>query len=299
MCPVVTMSKSNSLGFSPASSAKFTSHSRIVFAPCKSRTSARGLACTTIHISQENLPSQKLFSTYLPISLARIIDITRMGTESPRPSEDICPTGDLILVVSAAEGWWSKLCPESASETKLRVSSTIMSSTSPVLKAMLSGRFLESAATRSAESPQEISLHEDPPQGIGDRCRLLHHSIASIEDKWTAARLYVLMATADRYDCCRSLQLQASASINRHLVQHIHEIQETCLSECDLVGTMAVSYLANDRHNFALVTKRLVMSVNDCFSDLYTWDEGGFLPKTAFRKSQCSYGFNDMLDSVL
>jgi len=85
-------------------------------------------------------------------------------SEAPHPSEmvniDIAAEGDVILVLQ---------------QTRLRVSSAILSSASPVFKTMFGPNFLEGQGQRSAGDPREVTLHDDDLCAMTRLCRLLHH----------------------------------------------------------------------------------------------------------------------------
>jgi hypothetical protein len=113
---------------------------------------------------------------------------------------DITTTdGDILLVLG---------------ETRLRVSSVILSSASPVLKTMLGPNFLEGQGDRSAQDPKEIPLSDDDVAAMVRLCRLLHHQDdmpATPHDKMSLAayaeELLALTELADKYSCMGSIRL--------------------------------------------------------------------------------------------
>jgi hypothetical protein len=85
-------------------------------------------------------------------------------TEASRTSEivniDVATEGDVIFVLQ---------------QTRLRVSSVILASASPVFKAMFGPSFAEGQGHRTAEEPREVPLHDDDLGAMIRLCRLLHH----------------------------------------------------------------------------------------------------------------------------
>jgi hypothetical protein len=85
-------------------------------------------------------------------------------TEASQTSEmvniDIAAEGDVIFVLQ---------------QTRLRVSSVILASASPVFKTMFGPNFAEGQGQRSAADPREVTLHDDDLCAMTRLCRLLHH----------------------------------------------------------------------------------------------------------------------------
>lgn len=87
-----------------------------------------------------------------------------LTNEASQPSEmanvDIAPEGDVIFVLQ---------------QTRLRVSSVILASASPVFKVMFGPNFAEGQGHRTAGEPREVPLHDDDLCAMTRLCRLLHH----------------------------------------------------------------------------------------------------------------------------
>ena len=75
-------------------------------------------------------------------------------------SINIATEGDVIFVLQ---------------QTRLRVSSVILSSASPVFKAMFGPNYAEGQGQRSAGEPREVPLFDDDLCAMARLCRLLHH----------------------------------------------------------------------------------------------------------------------------
>lgn len=170
-------------------------------------------------------------------------------------------------------------------QTRLRVSSVILSSASPVFKAMLGPDFLEGQGERSAQNPKEIPLPDDDVAVMTRLCRLLHHQgdCSSRDPKAVAASargLFNLAVLADKYDCIGSIQmaggyllfdLESATSAGRAPVQA-------------MLNLVAASYILEDGRHFALFTRRLVLDFANTFSTMSSEPALAVLPNVFLRK---------------
>ena len=162
----------------------------------------------------------------------------------------------------------------------LLVSSTWLSSTSPVFQAMLEGRFSEAVTTRSAESPQELFLPHDDPSGIRDLCAFIHHNVELINTPWSIDRILELAIAMDKYDCTSPLQLQTQALLLEYLDGN------TDASDPEEAGSvLAAAWLFEDRRAFNIITQRLIQSYIGPLSLLHTSADEDELP----YKVLCTY----------
>jgi hypothetical protein len=178
------------------------------------------------------------------------------GPNSPDMSTiEIATTdGDVLLVLE---------------ETRLRVSSVILSSASLVFKTMLGPNFLEVQGNRSAHDPKEIPLLDDDVIVMTRLCRLLHHqrelpnssppgvpfsdiSTALIID---ARALFDLAVLADKYGCAESIQM----AVGYLFFELGSRLKASDVSTIVQLNLITAAYIFEDRRHFALFTRRLVM----------------------------------------
>lgn len=182
--------------------------------------------------------------------------------------ETLWPDGDVLLLVEHTE------------PRKLLVSSTILSATSPVFKAMLNGHFKEGQASRSPDQPLEIELDDDIDAGMADMCALLHHRMEIICDSpWHTSRLELLALTIDKYDCKDKLQLQTQALISHYLDRHPYPTNVD-----DAASVMKAAYLLDDGRAFNAITNRLILRSSSSFSGLQVPCELQILPERVLCK---------------
>ena len=116
------------------------------------------------------------------------------GKGGPEQYREIAIYGDVILKIPAATG-----------TTKLRVSSHVLCTTSPVFRAMLGpdSRFKEAyeLRMRSAEKPYELSLEDDYPYALTAILLALHcrDEMVPVDPKFKD--LVGLAVVCDKYDC--------------------------------------------------------------------------------------------------
>ena len=116
------------------------------------------------------------------------------GTGGPEEYHEIAICGDVILKIPTAVG-----------TMKLRVSSHVLCTASPVFRAMLGpdSRFKEASELRmcSAEKPYELSLEDDYPYALTAILLALHcrDEMVPIDPKFKD--LVGLAVVCDKYDC--------------------------------------------------------------------------------------------------
>jgi hypothetical protein len=186
---------------------------------------------------------------------------------------DITTTdGDILLVLG---------------ETRLRVSSVILSSASPVFKAMLGPKFLEGQGDRSAQDPKEIALHDDDVAAMVRLCRLLHHqegtSVAPHDKTSLAAgaqELLDLMVSADKYGCISSIRLAGGYMLFNAASLPIYP--DTSMQTN--LRLIAAAYLLEDSRHFALFTRRMVLDTAKPYSIVAHCPDLTVLPNSLLRR---------------
>ena len=189
--------------------------------------------------------------------------------------------GDILLVLG---------------ETRLRVSSVILSSASPVFKAMLGPNFLEGQGERSAQSPKEISLPDDDISAMTQLCRILHHQYRTEDNVLTShcvEGLFALTVVSDKYGCTDSIE-----AVAKHLLSELGTTSVSPLiSPTTLLVLSAVAYKIKDCRHFALFTRRLVLGITLPYSGLAGEDSLESLPNLFLCKCLVSVGVNLPLTS--
>jgi len=192
---------------------------------------------------------------------------------------DITTTdGDILLVLG---------------ETRLRVSSVILSSASPVFKTMLGPNFLEGQDDRSAQNPKEIALFDDDIAALVRLCRLIHHQDdmpAAPHDKTSLAagaeELLALTTLADKYGCIGSVRLIGAYTLfsSASVSDPVDTSMET------LLRFIAAAYMLEDSRHFALFTRRMVMDFEEPYSRVANFPDLTALPNTLLREYLSSRG---------
>lgn len=180
-------------------------------------------------------------------------------TEAPQPSEmvaiDIAAEGDVILVLQ---------------QTRLRVSSVILSSASPVLRAMFGTNFAEGQGQRSAGESREISLFDDNLGAMTRLCRILHHQDETKDTLLTSIGpvescidgVFALTIVSDKYGCTDSVKV-----VVKFLLAELASTSVSpFVSPMALLILSAVSYKVDDCRHFALFSRRLVLDITYNYS---------------------------------
>lgn len=192
---------------------------------------------------------------------------------------DIATTdGDVILVLQ---------------DTRLHVSSVILSSASPVFKTMLGPNFLEGQDQRSVQDPKEIPQVDDHPTVMKQLCQLLHlqrgkpgfsydqNSLAA-----DAEQMFDLTMLAEKYFCTESIQMTGAYL----LFELGSRSNPRDVPIAALLHLIAAAYILEDRRHFALFTRRLVLDHVDLLSTITLHPAVAVLPNLFLRKYLLSMG---------
>ncbi|GIZ45838.1 hypothetical protein CKM354_000898800 [Cercospora kikuchii] len=164
--------------------------------------------------------------------------------------EVVAPDGDVILVTD-------KLCGTDLGH-KFRVSSHVLSTASPVFKAMFGPHFREGHQLRNSTEPLEILLPEDDTRGVRLMCQMLHswQRGYDVHDEDAIIRLRLTAVLLRKYQALGSLNWQMSGFLHHWL--HKHREQDSI----DMViEAVAVAYLISDESGFQRATAHLI---NEC-----------------------------------
>jgi hypothetical protein len=200
---------------------------------------------------------------------------------------DIATTdGDILLILG---------------ETRLRVSSVILSSASPVFKVMLGPNFSEGQGDRSARSPKEITLEDDDLDTMTRLCRLLHHQRdlpATPHDgiplDTCAKGLFDLAVLADKYGATESIQMAGG-----YLLFQLASLKPKDIPISALVFLIAAAFMMEDHRHFALFTRRLVMDHVDNYSTVAHHPALAMLPILFLRQYALKLGLSLVMTTDL
>jgi hypothetical protein len=181
--------------------------------------------------------------------------------------------GDILLVLG---------------ETRLRVSSVILSSASPVFKTMFRPNFKEGQGDRSAQDPKEVAMVDDDLAAMTTLCRLLHHQRSLPEDLHDqgslephARELLKLAVLADKYDCTGSIQM----AVGYLFFDLAASSKPGEMPMAALLYLTAASFVMEDRRHFALFTRRLMMDHTSDYILVAHHPAVAILPGLFLRKS--------------
>ncbi|KAK5726161.1 hypothetical protein LTR17_012976 [Elasticomyces elasticus] len=189
------------------------------------------------------------------------------GASPDREPVDITLTadGDVILVLK-----------DYFRHRRYHVSSAILSSASPVFKTMLGPLFKEGQHSRSAEQPQEIELHEDGVDSMGNLPTLMHQSDMDERLGGPTCRhvcsITHIAAYMDKYGCTLALRLVGEALLKRCAETTIAEDCDVRTRDAMVYATIAWSakaaYLLGSGDLFTQFTRRLILDGIAPYSDI-------------------------------
>lgn len=174
------------------------------------------------------------------------------SAESQADVEIAKDNGDVILVLSTA---------------RLRVSSVILASASPVFKAMLGPNFSEGQDARSVQNPKDISLPDDDAAAMTRLCYLIHHqhdSQAEESPESGAKSLFALAMATDKYACTTALNITGHFLLSNFSTPAITSI----LTAGALLNLSAAANLFDNRRYFNYFTRCLALDTTERYSSL-------------------------------
>ena len=182
-------------------------------------------------------------------------DIRSMASNIP--IYDLASHGDVILTLRL---------------TRLRVSSAVLSTTSPVFRATFGPDFLVGQNVHSPKNPKEIPLPEDDSHGMMRLCYLLHHQRDPNDSSPTnvsscqGAKEFLTMATmADKYGCTHSVNMVSADPLS--YFSNPSAINAGPSIEA-LLHLIAATYVLDDRRQFARFTGYLALYYEKPYSGL-------------------------------
>ncbi len=161
--------------------------------------------------------------------------------------------------------------------TKLRVSSKVLSIASKPFAAMFSPRFTESSGL-SAAAPKEIPLPEDDAKAMTVLCKVIHHKVEDGDEPATTLELLEVVVLADKYDCTKLHSLKLWTRDLR------------CSLPKDAFPLLVISYLSNNSKRFAAASMSLVCCQEPA-EPFMDWEKefgANCLPETIWCKASTS-----------
>ena len=162
----------------------------------------------------------------------------------------------------------------------------LLSSASPVFKALFGPHFREGQQPRTASDPVEIALPDDDSSAMTNICQLLHFRSASLVDLTAGGTFesWVLSfaITADKYALREAVYGHAGLLLFTWLDQH-----KNCKDVVALGNIIAASYLLGHARTFQLATEQLIQQSNDDLSALFCEESRNIIPGIAFGTSDC------------
>ncbi|KXT18366.1 hypothetical protein AC579_965 [Pseudocercospora musae] len=213
-------------------------------------------------IGQYKMPARKRNATEMEQS---------SGSDANITTEDIAPDGDVIFEVG------------DETRRRLRVSSKILSTVSPVFKTWLGPYFREGQLSRDASNPVTIELPEDQPQAMSDMCNLLHFrrvlelGFINVElgrECERASRVLEFAIVVDKYCCTEALYLQAQS-----ILQYGNHFGEERLPTSRDADTLTAAYLLNQGMLFRKISLDLIMCSTLPLTELRSASHPDILPQ--------------------
>lgn len=216
---------------------------------------------------------------HIKLSRKPVIDLTLLTIRQDirsmanRPIYDLVSNGDVVLTLRL---------------TRLRVSSAVLSTASPVFRAMFGPNFLVGQDVHSAQNPREIPLEDDDSHAMMRLCYLLHHqrdprdlSLLTVSSTQGAKEFLMMAGLADKYGCAHSVNMVSAEPL---LYFDPSKIDSDIPVEA-LLHLVAATYVLEDRRQFARFTGYLVLYYEKPYSGLHKQPVLAMLPTSFLRKN--------------
>jgi hypothetical protein len=210
-------------------------------------------------LSQIHIEQPSCNPTLLRTLLRTLLNIRQniRSMASNIPIYDLASSGDVVLTLRL---------------TRLRVFSAVLSTASPVFRAMFGSNFLVGQGVHSAEHPREISLGQDDSNATMRLCYLLHHqrdpsdsSPLSVSSVQGAKEFSTMAVLAEKYGCTHSINMVSAEPLS--YFADPSTINASASIEV-LLHLIAATYVLEDRRQFARFTGYLVLYYEKPYSGL-------------------------------
>ena len=164
------------------------------------------------------------------------------------------PDGDAILQVGENPTHQSN-DEGSGCALQIRISTKLLAMSSPVFKAMLSGRFAEGQLPFTKENPPSLVLPEDDPDAVLNYCKIIHHA-QDAQFPLPFGALCDLAVLGDKYDCNQALCGWFRAQLSESFTREGVVLNNSALAKGGLTvsGVVGISYLCGDARIFYRAT---------------------------------------------
>lgn len=173
------------------------------------------------------------------------------ATISPEADHEICPHGDLILVVGRDIA--------SHDPMRLRVSSHCLRAASSVFDAMFGPKWTESLHV-SVDKPAEMEFPEDDAEAMAVICCIFHHKNNDVPDPiapWLALQVGII---SDKYDLGTAL---------KYFIPKCFEAVPHSSVMIGLAHYLTAAFLLNHDEAFGKTCQRLAIECTDSFHGLF------------------------------
>lgn len=168
--------------------------------------------------------------------------------------------GDLILLVGEESG-----------QIRMRVSSSVLSATSPMFQNMLSGRFKEGNSLDS-EDPEEIPLPEDYAVTVEVFCNIAHQNGSKVPSQLSPHELLLFAEFVDKHQC--------QSSFDFHLRAWIEAALAGAPTATDLQFILEACFLLDRPQAFWKVSGRLATMIDPTWQ----YDMDSPMPREAMSR---------------
>ncbi|QDS75766.1 hypothetical protein FKW77_008710 [Venturia effusa] len=214
-----------------------------------------------------------------------------MDSETAPASITVDEDGDLILLVG------------SEAQTRILVSSKVLTISSKVFKAMLSKSFKEArelAESANNNETYELQLPDDDAAAMIVLCKVIHHrSCDVLAESVTMSLLQKFASHVHKYDCIEAARVQV---VSDWIVKFADDPDQT-------LGLAVVSYLLDIAESFTKFTRLMLMNDQiEVVTVREAWDTAHQIPETVFEilkeKRQAAFEFisekiSQRLDGVM
>lgn len=194
----------------------------------------------------------------LPACEFQVADSLDELTQLDPPIIEIAPRGDVIFVLGG-------------SKIKLKVSSEVMTLSSPAFHAMFRpDRPWTESQNLSEDQPTEVSLPDDHPEAMKLICEVLHHQHDAHKAEYPE---WKLVAHVSRLTNKYFLQKALGYASERWLTYHVDRIRKNHYTDAEANELLATAYLYDCPRLFRTISRDLVVYHRFTFKDIASMPE--------------------------
>ena len=135
----------------------------------------------------------------------------------------------------------------------IHASSVILSTASPVFKALVNPCFKEGTELATSPVPIEIPLPEDDPQSMATLCKVLHYRNEDISSApgMPASKILRIAEVSDKFDCNAAMKFAARV--------WLEESSNVCENADDRKALLKAAFLFGDCKMFAELGREVIL----------------------------------------